>query len=122
MPKNTICHIEVAATDPGKSSQFYQHLFGWGINTDMGEEYVFFQPESEPGGAFMKVDNVISGGGVIFYVEVDDIEMCLKKIAELGGKEVKPKTEIPGHGWYGQFSDPDRNIIGLFTGSHAQKQ
>lgn len=122
MPKNTICHIEVAATDPGKSSKFYQQLFGWAINSDMGEDYIFFQPESEPGGGFMKADKVISGGGVVFYVEVGDIDSCLKKVAELGGKEVKSKTEIPGHGWFGQFSDLDGNIMGLFTGSGGQKE
>jgi predicted enzyme related to lactoylglutathione lyase len=33
----------------------------------------------------------------------------------LGGKILTPRSEIPGMGWYGLFSDPTGNLVGLFT-------
>ncbi len=114
MAKNTICHIEIGSTDIKECSEFYKELFGWNLNHDMGDDYIMFQPEGMPGGGFMKTEKS-GGGSIVFYVEVDDIEGYLAKAAELGGKEVAPKSEIPNVGWFGQFSDPEGNIIGLFT-------
>ncbi len=54
-------------------------------------------------------------GGIVFYVAVEDIPKTLKKAEKLGAETVKEKTEIPGMGWFGLFSDPDGNIIGVFT-------
>jgi len=117
MGKNTICHLEIASKDSVTASKFYESLFGWNISSPMGEEYIFFNPETPPGGGISRVDNITPGGGIVFYVEVDDIDAYLAKAKRLGGKIVKTKTPIPGHGAYGQFSDLDGNLIGLFTGA-----
>lgn len=115
MSKNSLCHVEISVKDALGASGFYRDLFGWKIDNSMGDGYVFFQPESGPGGAFSKVEEHTPGNNVVTYVEVDDIDAFLKKATELGGKEVVPKTVIPGHGWFGHASDLDGNIIGLFT-------
>lgn len=112
--KNALCHFEIMSKDTKKAAEFYNHLFGWKLNFDMGDEYIFIQPENGPGGAISKSDNFGAGGGLAFYIEVDEVENYLKKAVELGGKEVTPKTEIPNIGWHAQFSDLDDNIIGLF--------
>ncbi len=117
MGKNTICHLEISSKDSVASSMFYESLFGWKLEMAMGEEYIFFNPETSPGGGITKVDEIRSGGGIVFYVEVDDIDAYLTKAEELGGKIVKPQTPIPGYGAYGQFNDLDSNLIGLFTGA-----
>jgi len=119
MANNSICHIEICARDAVKASEFYKGVFGWTLNLDMGEDYIFWQPESGPGGGLMKSADFTPGTGVVMYVEVDDIEAYLKKAEELGGKQDAPKTEIPTIGWYGRFADPDGNIIGLFTGMQS---
>jgi len=116
MAKNTVCHIEIGVADSKAASEFYKNLFDWKINSDMGDEYIMFQPEEGPGGAFSKTDMLKPGTGVCFYVEVDDIEAYLAKSVELGGKAVVPKTNIPNVGWFAHFSDPDGNLMGLFTG------
>lgn len=115
MGENSICHIEISCQDSKKAGQFYSALFGWKLDSAMGEEYIFFQPEKGVGGAFSQEKNHTPGEGIIFYVEVDDIDAYLKKAIELGGKEATAKTEIPDHGWYGHFIDPDGNRMGLFT-------
>lgn len=116
MSKNNVCHVEISVKDAIKASGFYKDLFGWKIDNAMGDEYIMFQPESGPGGAFSKTDNHQPGNNVVSYFEVDDIDNYLKRAEELGGKQVVPKTEIPGHGWFGQASDLDGNVIGFFTG------
>lgn len=50
----------------------------------------------------------IIGGGVMkrqmnepiinYYIGVDSVDKYSKKVQELGGKVVKPKTEVPGFG------------------------
>jgi len=115
MSKNSVCHIEISCKDSKKASQFYESLFGWKTEAAMGDEYIFFQPEIGVGGAFSQNPDHKPGESVVFYVEVDDIEASLKKAAELGGTEARAKTEIPGHGWFGLFIDPDGNKMGLFT-------
>lgn len=114
MSNNTICHIEITSGNAKAVAEFYEKLFGWKLNTDMGDEYIFFQPESGPGGAVSKGD-FTPGTGVTVYIEVDDIEAYLSKANELGGKTTTAKTEIPHVGWYGKFTDPSGNQLGLFT-------
>ena len=115
MGKNSICHLEIPCRDSKKAAEFYKELFGWKLDLSMGEDYIFFQPEEGVGGALSKTDQVPTAG-TVFYVEVDDIEAYLAKASELGGRAAVAKTEIPGHGWYGQFYDPDGNVMGLYTG------
>ncbi len=112
---NNLCHLEISAKDAKKASEFYKNLFGWKIDTEMGDDYIFFQPESGPGGGIMKNDNFTPGDSVVAYVEVEDIEASLAKAVGLGGKQVYPKTEIPGIGWHGRIADLDGNLMGLFT-------
>ena len=117
MGVNSICHIEISCKNAARAGRFYEDLFGWNIDNSMGEEYLFLQPKIGVGGALAQNASHCPGDNVIFYVEVDDIDAFLKKAVQLGGKEVRVKTEIPGHGWYGHFVDPDGNKIGLFTGN-----
>ncbi len=53
--------------------------------------------------------------GVNAYVMVENIDGKLAQASAAGGRIVVPKTEIPGVGWFGFFSDPDGVIVGLFT-------
>ena len=116
MPKNAICHFEIAVKDAKKAAASYEKLFGWKMNFDMGDDYVLFQPADGVGGALSKTKDHAPASGITIYVDVDDIEGYLKKAVSLGGKEIRPKSDIPGVGWFGLFADPDGNVIGLFTG------
>ena len=116
MPNNAICHIEVPVKDAKKAAAYYERLFGWKMNHDMGDDNVLFQPADGVGGAFSKTEDHTPAAGIMFYVYVEDIEGFLKKAVDLKGKEIRPKSDIPGVGWFGLFADPDGNVIGLFTG------
>lgn len=111
-----ICHVEINTTNLKKAENFYSQLFGWKIQSEVMGKYSLWEASQAPNGGLAEVKEVKPGDGLMFYIEVDDIESYLKKAESLGGKKVNPKTEIPQHGWYGVFSDLDGNKIGLFTG------
>jgi predicted enzyme related to lactoylglutathione lyase len=50
---------------------------------------------------------------------VEDIGEHLAKAESLGGKVVVPKVNIPGYGSFAWLSDPDSNVIGLWTPARA---
>ncbi|MFH1891540.1 MAG: VOC family protein [Candidatus Zixiibacteriota bacterium] len=110
----TLCHFEISTKDPAKAEKFYTDLFGWKITHDMGDDYLFVNTGQEPSGALGKSDNIKLGDNINMYFQVDDCTAYLKKAVSLGATLVKAKTEIPGHGWYGLFTDLDGNSIGLF--------
>jgi predicted enzyme related to lactoylglutathione lyase len=53
---------------------------------------------------------------VTIYIQVDDIDAYLKKIASMGGKTIVPKTEIPNVVTFAQFADIEGNVVGLVQG------
>ena len=59
-------------------------------------------------------------GYVLVYIDSDDIEADLKKVQQLGGTVVQPKTEIPNIGWFGMFKDPTGNVLALYTSANPQ--
>jgi predicted enzyme related to lactoylglutathione lyase len=112
---NRVTHFEIPSANPGQSMNFFKEVFGWTFQ-QMGNEPYWFAisgDEKTPGinGAIMK--EVAPGQPVINTITVDNIDDILIKIAEQGGKVVKPKWAIPNVGWIAFFSDPDGNMHGI---------
>ena len=78
-------------------------------------DYATFDTGKNVGGGLNPVNDSNPAGTVLVYVGTDDIDSSLAKAESLGGKIVTPKTEIPNTGWFGFFSDPTGNLIGLYT-------
>jgi uncharacterized protein len=117
MSPHPIVHIEIVSPNPKVSSDFFRQLFAWKIETNPEwQDYYLFNPESGPGGAFMAPDGQLYKlGDVALYVETDDIEGALRKVEELGGSVVLPKTDIPGIGWFAVLNDPTGVRLALYT-------
>lgn len=120
MLKRNIVHIEIPAADTAKAAQFYQALFGWKTTRDEKMDYTMWEPVEGPGGGFNPLDEQIKPGDVLIYVDSADIEADLKQVEKLGGKVVRPKSEIPGVGWFGIFKDPTGNMIALYTSKNPE--
>ena len=117
MSQHTIVHIEFSARDPKSAGDFYGQLFGWKIGTIPEMDYITFEITPELGGGFLDVnEEEYQPGDIIPYISTPDIEETLVQVEALGGKTLKPKTEIPGIGWYAFFADPTGNRMGLYTG------
>ena len=115
MSKRNVVHVELPAQEVQAASKFYENLFGWKMEHAAEFDYTMWEDGSGYGGGFNKVTEETPAGQVIVYIHSDDIEADLKKVEELGGTVVTPKTEIPGTGWFGQFKDPTGNLLALYT-------
>jgi predicted enzyme related to lactoylglutathione lyase len=118
--KRNVVHFEIPAADVPAAGQFYQELFGWKLHHAPEFDYTMWEDGSGSGGGFTKVSDTNPAGQVLVYIDSDDIEADLRKVEQLGGTIVTPKTEIPGTGWYGVFKDPTGNVLALYTSMNPQ--
>lgn len=115
MSEHHVVHIEFSAQDREATGKFYSDLFGWEVAQMPEMNYATFDTGNNVGGGFNPVNENNPAGTVLVYIGTDDIDASLAKAESLGGKIVTPKTEIPGTGWFGFFSDPTGNMVGLYT-------
>ncbi len=105
--------VEIPTTDMDKSIAFYQGILGWTFNRLPGNRYAFFKTPGGIHGALSGDDK--PGHGVIVYLEAD-ITDTLAKAAKYGGSVIVPKTLITAEeGYYGRFTDPSGNVLGLWS-------
>ena len=117
---NPVVHFEIAGPDGPALQQFYRDLFGWKIDVqseDMGNYGLVSTNEGGiGGGVFPTTEDMPVRSYVTFYVQVDDLQTALDKVAGMGGKAIMPPMEIaPGMGSIALFGDPADNCIGLYS-------
>jgi uncharacterized protein len=118
-----IVHFEIAGKDAKKTQQFYSQLFDWQLDTQMmGEEYGMVQGgEGGIGGGIMA--SPTGQPYVTVYVSVDDLAASLAKAESLGAKTCVPPTEIPADGGsFAMFTDPDGNMVGIYSNPNMRAQ
>jgi predicted enzyme related to lactoylglutathione lyase len=115
MTKRNVVHVEIPAANTGAAADFYRELFGWKITPYPEMNYTMWEAGDGSGGGFPSVSDENPAGQVLVYIDSDDIETDLAKVGRLGGKIVRPKTEIPGMGWFAVFQDPTGNVLALYT-------
>jgi len=119
MPNGDICHIELQTSDADATRKFYEQLFGWTFEIVPGfETYAMFRTPSGLGGGVDAGPNAEapSGSGPILHIETDDIDASLRRIEELGGKTIVPKTKISDEfGHFALFLDNAGNRLGLWS-------
>jgi len=117
---NPVVYFEIGGRGAEGLREFYGELFGWNISeaeaaSAAGSPYWFVQGEEGgiPGG-IIRTDENMPPNYVMFYVQSDDLQATLDKVASLGGTAVVPPTDIPGGmGQIAVFMDPENNVIGL---------
>ena len=115
MSKHPIVHIEFSSKDLEAAGKFYSDLFGWKVEQMPEMNYAMFETGEGLGGGLTPVSDSYPPGTVVVYIDTEDIEATLAQVESLGGKVMATKTEIPGMGWFGLFTDPSGNLVGLFT-------
>ena len=115
MSKRNVVHVEIPAANVESAAKFYADLFGWKITPVPEMNYSMWEAGDGTGGGFTGISADNPAGKALVYIASDDIEADLKKVAELGGKVLHAKTEIPQMGWFGIFQDPEGNALALYT-------
>jgi predicted enzyme related to lactoylglutathione lyase len=110
---------ELTTTDPSAAAEFYGKLLGW-----------TFESMDMAGGTYRVVkvgDTAVAGimGQPLgappmppawgTYVTVDNLDECVKRAAELGGKQIVPPSDVPGVGRFAVIQDPQGAVLSLMT-------
>ena len=113
----TFAHIELPVLDLKRGADFYSALFHWKFETLFGDDYLMIHSaEGAEIGGLSRVDEIPYINGFWNYVEVGDIEKTLTLAKSLGGKVIKPRTELPGnHGSYAVIQAPDGYNFGIWA-------
>ena len=132
MPR--VVHFEIHADDPDRAHEFYNKLFGWGIErwqppADMKvseskiPEYwlVVTGGNGEKGinGGLLKrpkgtspglCDNI---GAFVCTVDVDNLDKYIGLVEDLGGQLTTGRMPVTGIGWLAYAKDTEGNTFGM---------
>ena len=101
-----MCWNELLTRDTEAAKDFYAKLLGWEFYGD--EHYIHISNRGRNNGGMMQMGE--SFGEMppcwLVYFHVEDIDVAMKRVEELGGKVVTPKMEAPDTGWFTVVEDP----------------
>jgi uncharacterized protein len=109
---HAVVHFEISGPDDAQLAEFYARLFGWQTRPVPGYTLVDTRAGSGINGGIGASPDPL----VTFYIETDDLQAALDKVNLVGGKTVRPITEMPGMVTVAQFADPDGLVVGLVLG------
>ncbi len=113
----SIVWFEVPADDLDRAKQFYRSLFGWSFakipaavadywHIDTGGN------DATPDGGLMP--RMYPDQSITNYVGVPSVTAAMKKVEKLGGIIGKPKTAVPGMGYFAICRDTEGNTFALW--------
>jgi predicted enzyme related to lactoylglutathione lyase len=120
-----VVHFEIPYDDAERARTFYAEAFGWSIDVLPSLDYtvVTTGPSDETGpldpgyvnGGMAPRDAPLASPAVV--VEVDDIDVALARVEELGGRTVLARTQVGDIGWSAYVTDTEGNVVGLWQGA-----
>jgi predicted enzyme related to lactoylglutathione lyase len=110
-----LCYLEIPATNPRASAEFYKNVFGWNIRREDSDRPSFDDPSSVSG-AFVTYLKPAQDPGILPSIWVKGIEGFVEKIAEHGGEIVeRPRPDEPGGSCLiATFRDPAGNVLRIY--------
>jgi predicted enzyme related to lactoylglutathione lyase len=108
-----ICYLEIPSTDPQRSAEFYQTIFGWSVRTRSDGELAFDDGVGEVSGSWVKNRKPATDPDILIYIWVENVADTIELIKAHGGRLVleigADAPEITA-----RFADPDGNVLGLY--------
>jgi uncharacterized protein len=123
--KNPVAHFEIYARDAEKLAKFYTTLFDWSIEKVPGMDYHFIKTTDTDANGLPTQPGGINGGiavrpagyedpGWINYINVDSLDAAVKRAQDLGARVMKPRSAVPGMGWFAMLVDPQGNAFAVW--------
>jgi len=105
--------FEVLGSDAKASQAFYGKLFGWSFDNAMAN---YALVDTGAGRGISGGVGASSDGRVwaTVYASVDDVERCLARAGELGGKREYGPMDVDDHMQTGAIRDPAGNLFGVY--------
>jgi len=125
MKKNNVAHFEIYANDPRKLGQFYTSLFDWQLEPMAGMNYTHVKTvdtdkdnhPTTPGGingGLMERPQGFTPKAWVSYVNVASVDDTVAHAKTLGAHVSKPKSAVPGMGWFAMLTDPEGNEFAVW--------
>lgn len=117
-PAANIVWFEIPADDLARAKKFYSALFGWKINPFPNSAVADYEhidtggPDASPDGGLMK--RMHPEQQVTNYINVQSITKFAAKIEKLGGSICRPKTAVPGMGYFAICTDTENNTFAIW--------
>lgn len=113
----SLCWFDVPTDDVERARKFYRALFGWkfGKFPAAVEEYWHIDtggPDASPDGGLMP--RMHPGHTITIYIAVPNLDRAVAKVQKLGGTVGKPKTSVPGMGYFAICEDTEQNVFALW--------
>jgi len=120
MKNNAVNWFEIMVADFDRAKAFYETILGAPMEVvDCECRMALFPAEYDKGvgGCITLMDGCKPGeGGTLVYLNVEgELDAVLSRIPAAGGEVIKPRTEIPPHGFMGLFKDTEGNVVGLHS-------
>lgn len=112
--------FEIPCTDIVRGVRFYERLLGTELRRSefMGVPHgMFLNGEGTPVGALVQDprSQPALGGSVLYLDARGDLDGCVRRAPEAGGKVLLPKTSIGPQGFIAILQDSEGNRIGLHS-------
>lgn len=115
--------FEIPADKPERAKQFYGKLFGWKINPfPTMPDYHHIDTggaDASPDGGLMK--RMHPAHTITNYVLVPSVTKHIAKVEKLGGSICKPKTAVPGMGYFAICTDTENNAFAIWERNEKAK-
>jgi predicted enzyme related to lactoylglutathione lyase len=108
-----LTYLEIPATDPAESAEFYQSVVGWKTDLTDPKHARFSDPTGHLIGRFITTRSANQEPGMIPYIYVDRLADAVAMIAAHGGAVVKP-VYPEGNLFVAVIRDPAGNVVGLW--------
>jgi hypothetical protein len=120
----TVSHFEIPARDLERAARFYREVFGWSIEPLAWEGHPYYKvggsaiPQE---GGREGIDGGLTAAGqgieqplLMIRISGINLDACLRKIEEAGGRIELPATAVGNMGAWARFRDPEGNLLGLW--------
>jgi predicted enzyme related to lactoylglutathione lyase len=108
----SVTYMQIPATDPRRSGEFYANVFGWNMRGDVNH-LSFDDATGNVAGAFVTGREVSRKPGILPYVYVASVDDTLAKATANGAEIVTPRYDEGGL-WVATIRDPAGNVIGVW--------
>jgi len=118
MTKNAMNFFEIPTLDLERAVAFYQKVFNCEFKMGtVGESRIAMFAVDGLTGALLqnKARQPQSNGTVVYLDAGGDIDGCISRIAQAGGKVVVGKTDLGRPGYVALFNDTEGNTVGIHT-------
>ena len=112
----SIVWFEIPADDTERAKGFYHKLFGWKM-TPLPHMPDYWHmdtggADASPDGGIMK--RMHPQHTITSYVNVPSVTKFAAKVEKLGGSICKPKTAVPGMGYFAVCQDTENNTFAIW--------